>query len=896
MKKALFLLLAIMAIATGVTALGYLPPVLQQHLAKYTVTTNLKAVFLVISLLCVVGIGLSGNNFSDLKKQNKAKNNRPNRSKTNELGSGDLASVEQIAPWLKKTDPLDTCLYVKSLKGSNGIAAKEGRLIIPHKERNRHILIIAKTGSGKTTKAILPILYHDCLCPLRSTIVLDSKPEMWDKLAAMTRKYNPKKNIILFNPLDRARSLSWNILAKVENDTDCKLIANTIVMATDNPSAKADTPFFRNNALQLLNAMMVGLLNDPNERLSMPRVHELLHTGMSSLCDWLEAHPQAIRNARTFVDLARSGSQNSDTILSELGMRLSAWDLKDIRATTFLEELDLESLIAQPTLFIIELRESELEMLRPLANVLVIEILRFLAKRAEGCPGQALPRPVGFVIDEFASALGRLPDIHVKLNTLRSRNVSIVAAIQSIAQIKANYEKDADSVIAGFTSKILMPTLDFQDSEWASKETGTMTVRFNTLQHGKNKRLIDYFASRNDSISEQVQQRPVLTPDEIGRPIDDASTFFLPSTPVFQGHLIPYYESAEMAPRIGMKADKGLDLKLRDAPIEFEEKLPEKKQDPAASGAPSAEQLLVQLSEAKEKLGWTGINSVAKKWWEDFEAANSKNLQAVLLLAQELLKRGAVIADFYSALKKSGLNEVEHVLAFLDQETLQRTKEKLGWGQTRSPAREWWIAFEDTNKNNVLMLISLSLELASRRATIEEFFLAYSRSNSEDVETVLAFLDSNRLEINALLAPSATPVHASTQPAETAPEPTAYQQISETMHAAAAVESLEDDRTIDQVILPVNNIEQHEISQSFSQQGSPQQSPLQRQVNVSASAKQAAKNLHVNSYYEMCEQFLQAGNIKDFHTLIRLAADDTLMTKEDMSGLWALAEKHGVLY
>jgi type IV secretory pathway TraG/TraD family ATPase VirD4 len=191
---------------------------------------------------------------------------------------------------------------------------------------------------------------------------------MWRKLAAMTAKYNPKKKIMLFNPLDTARSLSWNILSKIEDDTDAKLIANTIIMATDQPQAKSDSPFFRNNALSILNAIMVGLLNDPKEKLSMPRIHELVQSGMKNLCDWIEAHPHALRTARTFVELARSGSQNADTIMSELGMRLSAWDLTAIRATTASNELDLESLIAEPTLFIIELRESEIEMLRPMAN------------------------------------------------------------------------------------------------------------------------------------------------------------------------------------------------------------------------------------------------------------------------------------------------------------------------------------------------------------------------------------------------------------------------------------------------------------------------------------------------------------------------------------------------
>jgi len=610
-------------------------------------------------------------------------NSRPIRSKSNELGSGDLANTEQIARWTRSAGDLDTVLPVTDLKGSQGTAYKQGRLVIPSGERNRHILAVAKTGSGKTTRLILPILYSDCMCPVRSTIVLDSKPEMWRKLAAMTRRYNPEKNIILFNPLDRARSLSWNILAKIENDTDAKLIANTIIMATDQPQSKSDSPFFRNNALAILNAIMVGLLHADNEVLSMPRIHELVQSGMKPLCDWLESQPHALRNSRTFIELARSGSQNADTIMSELSMRLSAWDLTTIRATTSANELDLETLIEQPTLFIIELRESELEMLRPMANVIVVEILRYLTKRAESCPGTTLPRPVGLVIDEFASAIGRLPDVHVKLNTLRSRNVSIVAAIQSIAQIKANYGDDADSVLAGFSTKIMMPALDLQDAEWASKETGQMTIRFNTASTGSNRKLIEWFASKNDGTQEQVQQRAVLTPDEIGRPADNISTFFMPNTPAFQGFLVPFYKVPEMLKRITEFDTDDDELKLRAAPIKFEEKLPEQM---AAGTNGSAAPIPQGISDTK---GWTE-EQVTKK--------------------------------------------------------LDETKAKLDWENTTGSARKWWEAFENENKHRNALVLRLAEELSNRKATITEFFLAYVYSNTDNIQANLFYLDYTRLK------------------------------------------------------------------------------------------------------------------------------------------------------
>jgi type IV secretory pathway TraG/TraD family ATPase VirD4 len=626
----------------------------------------------------------------------KGKARRPQRSKSNELGSGDLANTEQIAQWTRPSgEPADTILYVSDLRGSEGTAFQSAKLVIPRGERNRHVLIVAKTGGGKTSRFILPILYGDCLDPVRSTIVIDSKPEMWRQLAAMTRKYNPEKSILLFNPLDRARSLSWNILGKIDDDTDCKLIAQTIISATDVPEAKSDTPFFRNNALAILNSIMVGLLHDDNEVLSMPRIHEIVQSGMKPLCEWLEAHPAALRNTRTFVELVRSGSQNADTIMSELGMRLSAWDLTAIRATTSLMELDVEDLIQRPTLFIVELRESELEMLRPMANVIVVEILRFLTKRAEQCPGVRLPRPVGLVIDEFASALGRLPDIHVKLNTLRSRNVSIVAAIQSTAQVKANYQDDSDSVLAGFSTKIFLPPLDLVDAEWASKESGQMTIRFQTQSTGANRKMIEIFASRNDSTQEQVQQRAVLTPDEIGRPTDNISTFFMPNTPVFQGHLIPFFKIPEMLKRLQEFDSEEKELKLRTSPIEYEDKAPVAAAAGGGGGGNSggnsnnglppgitntagwsAEQIDKKLAEVKKVLDWENTTGSARKWWEAFENENKTRMPLVLRLAEELQVRKATVTEFFLAYVYSNTDNIQANLSYLDYTRLKKEEEK----------------------------------------------------------------------------------------------------------------------------------------------------------------------------------------------------------------------------
>ncbi len=861
-------------------------------------------------------------------RKNKPIGNRPSRSRTNELGSGDLAPKSVILKWTTENDEFDTKLPVEDLRGSEGVAVKKGYLIIPREQRNRHILVIAKTGSGKTTRMILPVLLSDSLSAHRSSIVIDSKPEMWDKLAGFTQKYCPHKKILLFNPLDTSRSLSWNILNKVESDTDAKLIANTVIMATDNPNSKSDSPFFRNNALSLLNSIMVGLLSDPNETLSMPRVHEIVHSGMKNLCDWLETKPAAIRTCRTFVELARSESQNADTIMSELGMRLAAWDLKDIRATTALPELDVECLISEPTLFIVELRESELEMLRPLANVIVVELLRFLTKRAESCPGHSLPIPVSLVIDEFASALGRLPDIHVKLNTLRSRNVSIVAAIQSIGQVKANYDKDGESVLSGFSTKIFMPALDFQDAEWASKETGTMTVRFNIASSGKNKRMIDYFGHLNENLQEQVQQRAVLTPDEIGRPADNISTFFLPNTPVFQGHLVPFYKVPELVKMM----DEGQKevVPLRDTPIEYEEVLPEP--STRSNSGKQIEYTPEQLEASKKSLGYDSLPSEIKEWWDEFERLNKDNLSTVASLIVELVRRNITIADFYHVAVTTGETDIAKILHAIDNSMLDEIKKSIGWDILETHVKNWWTEFEKANEENKPVVMELAKEIQKREVTIADFFDIFLQTESDQTHVLLSKLDeaiskgeikkyvreevikeeldsssgdifddfefqvekrkeeassdddvieSNILDFSSLEEQDETPKDE-------------LVLMDEAKEGEKSLESFIEDEFIDDESFIEKEFgeEQEETEDGEHLEEDFNEKEEVKVISNATKARESAMLATLNSYRAMGEDLLKKGKVKDFDVLINMAKEDTLFNEDGISELLKLKEEY----
>jgi hypothetical protein len=220
-----------------------------------------------------------------------------------------------------------------------------------------------------------------------------------------------------------------------------------------------------------------------------------------------------------------------------------------------------------------------------------------------------------------------------------------------------------------------------------------MTIRFQTQSKGKNAKVIEFFASMNDSTQEQVQQRAVLTPDEIGRPANNICTFFMPNTPVFQGHLIPYYKIPEMLKRLHEFDGEGQDLRLRTEPIKYEETPPAA---PAQSGggggaaaAPgglppgitntkgwSEEQLLQKLEEVKKSLDWDNTTGSARKWWEAFENENKTRTALVLRLAEELQVRKATITEFFLAYVYSNTDNIQANLSYLDYTRLKKEEEK----------------------------------------------------------------------------------------------------------------------------------------------------------------------------------------------------------------------------
>jgi hypothetical protein len=165
----------------------------------------------------------------------------------------------------------------------------------------------------------------------------------------------------------------------------------------------------------------------------------------------------------------------------------------------------------------------------------------------------------------------------------------------------------------------------------------------------------------------------------------------MPNTPVFQGHLIPFFKIPEMLKRLQEFDSEEKELKLRSSPIEYHERSPQAA--PASGGGGggggnglppgitntagwSADQVANKLTEVKKNLDWDSTTGSARKWWEAFENENKTRMPLVLRLAEELQVRKATITEFFLAYVYSNTDNIQANLSYLDYTRLKKEEER----------------------------------------------------------------------------------------------------------------------------------------------------------------------------------------------------------------------------
>jgi hypothetical protein len=250
---------------------------------------------------------------------------------------------------------------------------------------------------------------------------------------------------------------------------------------------------------------------------------------------------------------------------------------------------------------------------------MLVDTLMLTALRVADAHGGRLPHHAWFFLDEFASALGRLRDFEVRLNTFRSRRIGVVAAVQGLAQLRLVYGDGIGALLTGFSSKLFFPGLEVEDAEYASRLAGTTTIDVDTVQ-------VD--ASGHRVVQTTPVSRPLLLAEDIARPVAHPVlgrpvTALLADLPPTLLYLTPAFEQRGLGRALAAAA-KAPPVR-RAQPLVF---VPRR----VANGS-SLLRLRQAAAGQAAAIGYAAASSQARTWWDRHA------LDAQVRIGNELVRR-----------------------------------------------------------------------------------------------------------------------------------------------------------------------------------------------------------------------------------------------------------------
>ena len=386
--------------------------------------------------------------------------------------------------------------------------------------RNLNTLVCGGSGAGKTRFFAKPNL-----CQANSSyVVLDPKGE----LLVSTGKLLEAKgySIRVLDLINMDRSHCYNPFVYLRDDNDIQRLVTNLFKNTTPKGSQSQDPFWDQAATMLLLALVFYLHYEaPPEEQNFPMVMEMIRAGdvredddtyksaLDILFERLEMrNPEHI--ALKYYRNYHSGSGKTlKSIQITLISRLEKFNLDSLASITQNDELELWSLGEQKTAIFAVIPDND-SSFNFLVGMLYTQLFQQLYHQADFIHGGRLPVPVHFLMDEFANVA--LPDEFDKLlSTMRSREISVSIIIQNLAQLKALFEKQWESIVGNCDEFLYLGGNEQSTHEYVSKLLGKETIDTNT--YGRSK-------GRNGSYSTnwQLAGRELMTPDEV-RMLDNRS-------------------------------------------------------------------------------------------------------------------------------------------------------------------------------------------------------------------------------------------------------------------------------------------------------------------------------------------------------------------------------------
>ena len=400
--------------------------------------------------------------------------------------------------------------------------------------RNLNTLVVGGSGAGKTRFYAKPNVMN---CNT-SMVILDPKGEIARDTGHLL--INSGVEVRVLDLINMWRSHCYNPFVYLKEDNDVQRLVTNLFKSTTPKGAQTQDPFWDTAASMLLLALIFYLKYEaPPDEQNFPMVMEMLRSAdvreedeqyqspLDELFDRLEMRdPEHI--ALKYYHNYRSGSGKTlKSIQITLAARLEKFNLESLAALTVTDELDLASIGEKKIALFIIIPDND-SSFNFLASILYTQLFQQLFYSADHKHGGSLPVHVHFLMDEFANV--SLPDDFDKiLSVMRSRGVSVSIILQNLAQLKALFEKQWESIVGNCDEFRYLGGNEQSTHKYVSELLGKETL--DTTTHGKTSG-----RSGNYSTNYQITGRELLTPDEV-RMLDNryALLFIRGERPVMDG-------------------------------------------------------------------------------------------------------------------------------------------------------------------------------------------------------------------------------------------------------------------------------------------------------------------------------------------------------------------------
>ena len=470
----------------------------QIHFTEYTVKS-----LLLCTLLYGMGIGIFYSN-------------QKNYRRGEEHGSARWGNVNQLCKKYRAMPYAQNILLTQNFR--MGLDCYKHR-------RNLNILVIGGSGAGKSRTFAIPNIMQ-CNC---SMVITDPKAELLRKTGGLLKKMGYEVRV--FDLIHPDTSFCYNPFQYVQDDKDVLRLINNLIKNTTPKGSQSSDPFWEKSETALLQALMMYLLHEaPPEEQNFPMIMEMLASAqvkeededyespLDILFERLEMREPESIAVKQYHIYKQAAGKTAKSILISVGVRLAAFNLKQIADLTCTDELDLSSIGERKVALFCCIPDADTS-LNYLVGMIYSQLFQTLYYVADRLHGGKLPMPVHCIMDEFPNVA--LPnDFEKILATMRSRSISCSIIVQNMSQIKALFKDSHDSLVGNCDELLYLGGNEKDTHKYISELLGKATIDTNTYGQTKGK-------SGSYSTNFQQSGRELLMPDEVRLLDNDYALLFV---------------------------------------------------------------------------------------------------------------------------------------------------------------------------------------------------------------------------------------------------------------------------------------------------------------------------------------------------------------------------------